>query len=109
MIFSECFYKIWSSQNCSRFRPHRVMFFKKWKIAKIREISSIFHKISENFDFHFCTNHERSNFGIKKSDFFFSKMCQKLSDFYDFFKMLLQKKLVEPKLQPIEATQGDVF
>ena len=35
-----------SSQNCSRLRPHRVMFFKNWKIAKIRQISSIFQKKS---------------------------------------------------------------
>ena len=74
MNFSECFYKIGSSQNCSRFRPHRVMFFKNWKIAKIRQISSIFHKFFEFFDFDFCTNHERSIFGIKISFFFLEKL-----------------------------------
>ena len=61
-----------SSQNCSRLRPHRVMLFKNWKIAKIRQISSIFQKKIEFFKIAFCTNHERSNFGIKKSTFFFS-------------------------------------
>ena len=58
--------------------------------------------------FDFCTNHERSNFGIKKSTFFFSKNCQNLADFYDFLRMFLLN-LIEPKLQPIDAAPVDVF
>ena len=70
------------------------MLFKNWKIAKIRQISSIFHKKIENFEFDFCTYHERSNFGIKKSDFFFgvenfTNILRLSTVFYHYFKRIL--------------------
>ena len=83
-----------SSQNCCRLRPHRVMFFWEWKIAKIRQISSIFQKKIEFFKIAFCTNHERSNFGIKKSTFFvivgnFANILRISTVFYHYFKRIL--------------------
>ena len=92
-IFSECYKKKCSSQNCSRLRPHMVMLFKNWKLAKIRQISSIFHKKIENFEFNFCTYHERSNFGIKISHFFFFvlKILPTFCDYLPFFTTILKE------------------
>ena len=91
--FSECYKKKCSSQNCSRLRPHMVMLFKNWKLAKIRQISSIFHKKIENFEFNFCTYHERSNFGIKISHFFFFvlKILPTFCDYLPFFTTILKE------------------
>ena len=91
--FSEFYKKKCSSQNCSRLRPHMVMLFKNWKLAKIRQISSIFHKKIENFEFNFCTYHERSNFGIKISHFFFFvlKILPTFCDYLPFFTTILKE------------------
>ena len=69
------------------------------------KIGSKFPKLSTFF--YFCTNHERSNFGIKKSSFF-SRKIAKIYRISIFFRMFL-KKLIEPKLQPIEAPPGEFF
>ena len=67
------------------------MLFKNWKIAKIRQISSIFQKNFQFFEFDFCTNHEQSIFGIKKLTFFFLDILTIFCEYQLFFTTILKE------------------
>ena len=112
------------AQNFQNFRIF-LIFYQPWtihfwnknfdffprKFAKFLLIW-FFQKIAHNlqnfrFFFDFCTNHDRSIFGIKISRYFSQKLT-KFGGLKRFFHNVTKNVLV-PKLQPIEAVRDDGF